>query len=44
MFQKHYSKVYQSKPEIKMVEDTNYFYITNKDSNVICLLPLELGT
>jgi len=41
MFQKHYSKVYKSKPEIKMVEDTNYFYITNKDSNIICLLPLE---
>ncbi len=37
----YFSNVYSSKPELKPVEDTNYYYLTNKDSNVICLLPLE---
>lgn len=41
MFMQYFSEVYKSKPEIKSVEDTNYFYLTNKDSNIICLLPLE---
>lgn len=41
MFQKHYSKVYKSKPELKTIEDTNYFYTSSEENNIICLLPLE---
>ena len=41
MYMKYFSNVYTSKPELKSVEDTNYYYISNKDSNIICLLPLE---
>lgn len=44
LFIKHFSHVYKSKPELKSVDNTNYYYLTNKDSNIICLLPLDLGT
>ena len=40
-FMKHYSKVYTSKPTLKSVEDTNYYYVTNDDSNIICLIPFD---
>jgi hypothetical protein len=40
-FTKHFSAVYNTKPELHSIEDTNYYYITNPDSNVICLMPLE---
>ena len=40
-FMKHYSKVYTSKPTLKPVEETNYYYVTNDDSNIICLIPFD---
>lgn len=44
MFAAHYSTVYTSKPEIKCADNVNYYYLTNKNSNIICLLPLEYNT
>ena len=41
-FTEHFSTVYNTKPELHSVEETNYYYITNLDSNVICLMPLEM--
>ncbi len=38
-FIKNYTSVYKSTPELKS-EGNNYYYTTNKDSNIICLLPL----
>ena len=28
--------------EVKSLEDTNHFYITNPDSNIICFIPENL--
>jgi hypothetical protein len=41
----NYPTVYKSTPELKQ-EGDDYFYTTNKDSDIICLMPLEmvLGT
>ena len=39
-FIKNYSSVYKSTPELK-IWDNNYYYTVNKDSNIICLLPLN---
>ena len=30
MYMKYFSNVYTSKPELKSVEDTNYYYISNR--------------
>lgn len=40
-FIKHYSNIYDSKPEIKAIEDSNYYYVTHPESNIICLIPLN---
>jgi|14_taG_2_1085336.scaffolds.fasta_scaffold19573_2 hypothetical protein len=42
-FTTHFSEVYNTKPELHAVEGTNYYYITNSDSNVICLMALEMA-
>lgn len=41
LFMQHYAGVYNTKPTLKPVEDTNYYYITAEDSNIICLLTLD---
>ena len=38
-FIKNYSKIYKSTPELKS-EGFDYYYTINKDSNIICLIPL----
>ena len=38
-FIKNFSKVYDSTPELKS-EGNDYYYTTNKDTNIICLIPL----
>ena len=40
-FSDNYPTVYKSTPELKQ-EGDNYYYTTNEDSNVICLMPLEM--
>lgn len=39
-FVQHFSGVYKSKPQLKSIND-DYYYITNKDSKVICLIPFK---
>jgi len=38
-FIKNFSKVYDTTPELKS-EGNDYYYTTNKSSNIICLIPL----
>lgn len=38
-FIENYSSVYKSNPELKS-EGNDYYYTINKDSNIICLLPI----
>lgn len=37
-FVQNFSGVYKSKPELKSI-DKDFYYLTNKDSNIICLIP-----
>ena len=37
-FVQNFSGVYKSKPELKNI-DKDFYYLTNKDSNIICLIP-----
>ena len=39
-FIKNYSKVYNSTPELKS-EGNDYYYTSNKNSNIICLIPMD---
>jgi hypothetical protein len=39
-FTKNYSSVYKTTPVLKS-EGNNYFYTTNKENNVICLIPIN---
>ena len=39
-FIKNYSKVYNTTPELKS-EGNDYYYTTNKDSNIICFIPID---
>ena len=39
-FNKNFSKVYDSTPELKS-EGNDYYYTTNKENNVICLIPIN---
>lgn len=41
MFTEHFADIYQDVPNIKVVENTNCFYTTSGNSNVICLLNLD---
>lgn len=41
-FVQNFANVYKSRPEVKSLEDTNHFYITNPDSNIICFIPENL--
>jgi hypothetical protein len=46
-FTEHYKHIYPSKPEIKSVENTNYYYTQHPESNIVCLIPeqnLNQGT
>ena len=38
-FIKNYSSVYKSTPELK-AEGNDYYYTSNKSSNIICLIPI----
>jgi len=38
-FIKNFSTVYKSTPELKPMGN-DYYYTYNKDSNIICLIPL----
>jgi hypothetical protein len=41
-FAQNFANAYKSRPEVKSLEDTNHFYITNPDSNIICFIPENL--
>ncbi len=41
-FAKNFANAYKSRPEVKSLKDTNHFYITNRDSNIICFIPENL--
>jgi|MDTB01.1.fsa_nt_gb hypothetical protein len=41
IFLAHFSHFYNSKPEIKQIDDTNYYYVVGKDTNIISLIPLD---
>jgi hypothetical protein len=38
-FIENFSKMYKSTPELKP-EGNDYYYTVNKDSNIICLMPI----
>jgi hypothetical protein len=38
-FIKNYSKIYKTTPELKSA-GFDYYYTTNKENNIICLIPL----
>jgi len=40
VYNTHYSKIYNSRPITHHLEDTNYYYTTHAESNVICLIPV----
>ena len=39
-FVQNFSGVYKSKPELKSI-GKDFYYLTNKDSNIICLIPFK---
>jgi len=39
-FIKNYSKIYNSTPELK-AEGNDYYYTSNKSSNIICLISID---
>jgi len=41
-FVRNFANAYKSPPEVKSLKDTNHFYITNPDSNIICFIPENL--